>query len=64
MLPLTEIAEEGTYPLKFRFRYFQDLTGVLQLPAGFQPEQIVVKAGRRGAGAEALNRTFDWTVAG
>jgi len=64
VLPLTEIAEEGTYPLKFRFRYFQDLTGVIRLPAGFTPEQIVITAGRRGASTEAANRTFDWTVAG
>ncbi len=64
VLPLTEIAEEGTYPLKFRFRYFQDLTGVIRLPPGFTPEQVVIRAGRRGASAEAVNRTFDWTVAG
>lgn len=64
VLRLTEIAEEGTYPLKFRFRYFQDLTGVIRLPAGFKPERIVVKAGRRGASTEAAEKTFDWTVAG
>ena len=64
VLRLTEIAEEGTYPLKFRFRYFQDLTGVISLPAGFEPERIVVRAGKRGAGTDALERTFDWVVAG
>lgn len=64
VLPLTEIAEEGTYPLKFRFRYFQDLTGVIRLPAGFRPERIVVRAGPRGASTEAASRAFDWTVAG
>jgi len=63
VLPLTEIAEDGTYPLKFRFRYFQDLTGVITLPPGFQPERIVVKAGKRGTSTEALDRTFEWTVA-
>ena len=64
VLPLTEIAEEGTYPLKFRFRYFQDLTGVISLPAGFEPERIVVRAGKRGASTDPLERTFDWVVAG
>ncbi len=62
VLPLTEIGEDDSYPLKFRFRYFQDLTGVISLPQGFQPERIVVKAGKRNA--QALSRTFDWTVAG
>ncbi len=64
VLSLTEIAEEGSYPLKFRFRYFQDLTGVINLPAGFEPERVVVRAGKRGASTGGLDRTFDWTVAG
>jgi hypothetical protein len=63
VLPLTDIGMEGTYPLKFRFRYFQDLTGVITLPVGFEPERIVVTAGKRGASAEPLRRTFEWTVA-
>ncbi len=62
VLPLTEIGEDDSYPLKFRFRYFQDLTGVISLPRGFEPERIVVKAGKRNT--QALTRTFDWIVAG
>lgn len=62
VLPLTEIGEDDSYPLKFRFRYFQDLTGVISLPPGFEPERIVVKAGKRNA--QSLSRTFDWTIAG
>ena len=61
VLSLTEIGEDDSYPLKFRFRYFQDLTGVISLPPGFEPERIVVKAGKRNT--QALTRTFDWTVA-
>ncbi len=64
VLPLTEIGEGDSYPLKFRFRYFQDLTGIISLPRGFEPERIVVKAGRRGASTQPLSRTFDWAVAG
>lgn len=64
VLSLTEIAAEGTYPLKFRFRYFQDLTGVITLPQGFSPDRIVVTAGKRGGNAEKQTRTFEWTVAG
>jgi hypothetical protein len=64
VLSLTEIAEGDTYPLRFRFRYFQDLTGVITLPQGFSPDRIVVTAGKGGASAEKLTRTFEWTVAG
>ena len=63
VLRLTEINDDGPYPLKFRFRYFQDLTGIITLPPGFEPERIVVKAGKRSASTEALSRTFDWVVA-
>jgi hypothetical protein len=64
VLSLTELAEDGTYPLKFRFRYFQDLTGVITLPPGFSPDRIVVTAGKRGTSTDSLTRTFEWTVAG
>jgi hypothetical protein len=64
VLPLTEIGDDDSYPLKFRFRYFQDLSGVISLPGGFEPERIVVRAGKPGANTQPMSRTFDWTVAG
>jgi hypothetical protein len=62
VLSLTEIAEVEPYPLKFRFRYFQDLSGKLTLPTGFLPEAVVVTAVRRGSRADDLQRAFDWAV--
>ena len=65
-LPLTaaaEIGEPETYPLKFRFRYFQDLSGVITLPPGFAPQTVEVVARRRGAKTADLSRTFAWMVA-
>ncbi len=62
VLSLTEIAEIDAYPLKFRFRYFQDLTGVMTLPSGFIPESVVITALRRGGSAMKLEQTFDWIV--
>ncbi|MFV2090865.1 MAG: DUF6776 family protein [Pseudomonadales bacterium] len=64
VLPLTDIAQDDGYPLKFRFRYFQDLTGVITLPDGFEPSRIVVSAARRGAKTADLSRTFEWLVSG
>ncbi len=60
VLSLTEIAAADTYPLKFRFRYFQDLSGVITLPEGFEPESVEVTARRRGANADDLTRSFAW----
>lgn len=64
VLSLTEIAQVDPYPLRFRFRYFQDLSGVLTLPEGFEPEAVVVTASRRGNRSDNLQRTFDWIVEG
>jgi hypothetical protein len=62
VLSLTEIAETDTYPLSFRFRYFQDLTGSMALPDGFLPEAVVVTARKRGARSERLQRKFAWAM--
>ena len=62
--PLTEIGDSESYPLKFRFRYFQDLSGVITLPDGFEPTRVVVTADKRGASTANLTRTFDWMVSG
>jgi hypothetical protein len=64
VLSLTEIADIEPYPLKFRFRYFQDLSGMLTLPTGFLPEAVVVTAVRRGSRSDNLQRAFEWAVRG
>jgi hypothetical protein len=62
VLSLTEIADIEPYPLKFRFRYFQDLSGMLTIPTGFLPEAVVVTAVRRGSRSDNLQRAFEWVV--
>lgn len=64
VLPFTELAGTETYPLTFRFRYFQDLSGLLTLPAGFRPTRVVVSARKRGGGNVDVSRTFGWTTSG
>jgi hypothetical protein len=62
VLSLTEIAEVDPYPLKYRFRYFQDLSGVLVLPPGFLPDAVLVSVNRRGNRQDNLQRTFAWPI--
>jgi hypothetical protein len=62
VLSLTEIAEVDPYPLKYRFRYFQDLSGVLVLPTGFLPDAVLVSVNRRGNRQDNLQRTFAWPI--
>lgn len=61
VLSLTEIAETQAYPLKYRFRYFQDLAGVMRLPENFVPASVRVTAKGKKVSRE---RTFAWRLRG
>ncbi len=58
VLSLTEVSPVEKYPLKFKFRYFQDLSGELTLPEGFMPIRVLVTAQQQGK--EALQESFPW----
>ncbi|WP_148861573.1 DUF6776 family protein [Marinobacter fonticola] len=46
--------------VRFRYRYFQDVEGVLTLPEGFEPLEIQVVAKAEDKKASRSERTFDW----
>ncbi|MFL1466469.1 DUF6776 family protein [Marinobacter sp. DUT-3] len=46
--------------VKFRFRYFQDIEGQLELPSDFQPMEVQVVARSEGSKAAQAERTFNW----
>ena len=62
VLPLTEMTQVESYPLAFKFRYFQDFTGTLAIPEGLKPEQIVVTAATSGKDGKRVQKTFSWTL--
>jgi hypothetical protein len=62
VLPLTDLTEVESYPLKFRFRYFQDFSGTLNLPDGFEPQRVVVTAAASGRKAKQQQKTFSWEL--
>ena len=46
---------------RFRFRYFQEVSGHLSLPEGFMPERVVVRAIPQGRGhGPVVERAFAW----
>ncbi|MCY4563307.1 MAG: hypothetical protein OXE40_02370 [Gammaproteobacteria bacterium] len=59
-LSLPEISDADSYPLEYRFRYFQRLTGSLTLPEGFRPLRVTVRLFPRGADTARVERTFNW----
>jgi hypothetical protein len=62
VLPLTELTQVESYPLAFKFRYFQDFTGTLTIPEGLKPEQVVVAAATSGKDGKRVQKTFSWTL--
>jgi len=64
---LSQVSESGrdkAEAIKFRFRYFQNIIGELQLPEGFVPREVMVVAQSSGLNAQRLEKTFDWPLTG
>lgn len=62
-LPLAELdnsLESNT--LALRFRYFQSIEGVMQLPSGFEPERVEVQASSNKPRKQQLRESFDWRL--
>jgi len=60
-LSLDQLDENvGTSPVAVKFKYFHMLEGVLTLPVGFEPRAIKVSVWKTNAGANAVERRFDW----
>ncbi|WP_369856322.1 DUF6776 family protein [Candidatus Thalassolituus haligoni] len=59
-VPLVQL--DATFTGKFRFRYFQELSGELALPDGFTPQKVNVVAQSTGKKARRTEQTYDWTL--
>jgi hypothetical protein len=64
-LKLSDVTQPEVDHLDFRFRYFQHLTGFINLPEGFRARVVVlsVKATGKDAG-EPVEQSFEWPVTG
>jgi hypothetical protein len=63
-LALAGVTRPAVKQLKFRFRYFQELTGTITLPEGFEPEAVVLDVIPTGKGKpKPVSQTFDWYAA-
>jgi hypothetical protein len=62
VLPLTRVAKPGAYPIPFKFRYFEDVSGTLTLPEEFVPARVVVLAVAWGGQAKQVERAFEWVL--
>lgn len=61
ILPLRDLDSSVTdLGVKFRFRYFQEISGELTLPEQFVPEQVQVVLQSTGGKAQRVEQTIDW----
>lgn len=62
ILPLRDVSkEQSSLGIKFKFKYFQDISGELTLPPGFTAESIQVVAQADGKKASKLERSYKWS---
>lgn len=47
-------------PIRFDFKYFQDIEGKFALPADFEPKWIKVNVTSRGRNAQTVEQTYPW----
>lgn len=59
VLGLAELADEGA-ELAIGFRFFQQAEGLIYLPAGFSPDQWIVRIDLVSSGSSPIVETYDW----
>ena len=60
VLGLQEISAKNIKELEFSFKYFQNVEGEIELPAGFKPQRVTVSVIPRNQRQDAFDKTFDW----
>ncbi len=64
-LELAGVTDPGISQLKFRFRYFQDLAGIIQLPEGFLGDHVELTVRPEGKTQQApVVQKFNWPRVG
>ena len=63
-LGLSDVAAsaDDAKPLKYSFRYFQDLKAALVLPEDFEPERVHVTIKTKGKSSKTVEEFFIWEV--
>lgn len=61
-VPLPKVQKVDYYPLRYSFRYFQDFSGEVAIPAGYKPLRTEVTLVPAGRNAKTTRRTFPWVV--
>jgi hypothetical protein len=61
-LKLEALTEEKMSSIKMRFRYFQEVDEVIQLPEGFVADELTLEIKPKNRGVASLTETFEWRL--
>ena len=61
-LKLREVTEKRIKELNYKFKYFQNIEGNVEMPEGFVAARIVLKIFPRGRQKDMIEKTFDWPI--
>ena len=64
VLPVAQLASDAGLktPIRFRFRYFEEIAAELTIPEGFRPSEVRVSARPDGQKAKTVEESFVWNV--
>ena len=60
VLGLREVTEKRIKELDYKFKYFQNIEGNVEIPEGFSASRIVLRIFPRGRQKDMIEKTFDW----
>ncbi len=61
-LGLADMTTDGADSLSMRFKYFQNLSGQIELPEGFVPRRFTVNVKPSGRHNASVTQVFEWVV--
>ena len=59
-IPFKKLSRPEKNHLRFRFKYFQEMSGDIALPVGFEPLRLELKAIPEGKRLKAITQTYVW----
>ncbi|MCK4865353.1 MAG: hypothetical protein KAT06_07960 [Gammaproteobacteria bacterium] len=62
ILKLKEVTTKKTKDLNYRFKYFQNVEGVVEFPKGFSLLRVKVQILPRGRQRDMIEKTIEWSI--
>ncbi len=60
ILKLRDVTEKRIKELNYKFKYFQNIEGNIEIPEGFSASRIILRIFPRGRQKDMIEKTFDW----